>query len=59
MPLQADEYQEEVAGAQAQIASNKASQPAEATVDVSALEYLEDAEIIAAGKKKFDRQCAS
>ncbi len=59
LPLQTDEYQAEVAAAEVQIAKYKASQPTEAAVDVSAMEYSDDADIIAAGKKIFDGQCAS
>ncbi len=59
LPLQTDEYQNEVAAAEVQIARFKASQPAEEEIDLSTLVYTEDAGILAAGKKIFDGQCAS
>lgn len=59
MPLQEEEYQNEVAAAEIQIAKFKATQPAEEAVDMAALVYTEDSNIIAAGKKVYDGQCAS
>ena len=58
-PLQSEEYQNEVAAAEVQMAKFKAAQPAEEAFDLSTMEYIEDASIIAAGKKVYDSQCAS
>lgn len=59
MPLQDDEYQQELATAEIQMAKFKSAQPAEEAIDIASLVYTEDANIIAAGKKVYEGQCAS
>lgn len=59
LPLQSQEYDEEVAQAEKQVRLFQARQP-QATIDINTLTFTNDAEIIAKGKAVFmDNNCGS
>ncbi len=58
MPLQIQEYENELAHAEEQLNKLKASQP-QAVIDVNTLEYSADAEILSNGKSVYTTNCVA